>query len=44
MANIKNTKGVDVSEFNGDVSFKTIKNAGFDWVMIRCGYGDDMTS
>ena len=44
MTTIINTKGVDVSELNGDISFKTIKNAGFEWVMIRCGYGDDMTS
>ena len=44
MANIANTKGVDISEMNGDISLKTVKNAGYGWVMIRCGYGDDMRS
>ncbi len=35
-------KGVDISSLNGDVSIKTVKNAGYDFVMIRCGYGDDL--
>lgn len=37
-------KGVDISSLNGDVSIQKIKNAGYDFVMIRCGYGDDLTS
>lgn len=44
MTNIVNTKGVDISEFNGDISLKTVKNAGYQWVMIRCGYGQNITS
>ena len=35
-------KGVDISSLNGDVSIKTVKKAGYDFVMIRCGYGDDL--
>ena len=34
-------KGVDISSCNGDVSMETIKRAGYDFVMIRCGYGSD---
>lgn len=44
MASIVKTKGVDISEFNGDISLKKVKDAGYKWVMIRCGYGQDMTS
>ena len=36
-------KGVDISSLNGDVSIKTIKKAGYDFVMIRCGYGSDLS-
>ena len=37
----KGKKGVDVSSNNGDIDFEKIKKAGFDFVMIRCGYGSD---
>ena len=37
-------KGVDISSLNGDISIQKIKDAGYDFVMIRCGYGDDLTS
>ncbi len=37
-------KGVDVSYANGDVDMQKIKDAGFEFVMIRCGYGSDMKS
>lgn len=36
-------KGVDTSWANGDVNLNKVKAAGFDFVMIRCGYGDDLT-
>ena len=36
-------KGVDISSNNGDVSIEKIKNAGYDFVMIRCGYGSDLS-
>lgn len=39
-----NKKGVDLSSNNGDVSIAKIKQAGFDFVMIRCGYGSDIKS
>lgn len=31
--------GVDVSEHNGDIDFNAIKKAGFDFAIIRTGYG-----
>ena len=34
-------KGVDVSSHNGDIDFNKIKKAGYEFVMIRIGYGDD---
>ncbi|MGP1380925.1 MAG: GH25 family lysozyme [Dialister pneumosintes] len=33
-------KGIDVSENNGIVDFESVKNAGFEFVMIRVGYGN----
>ena len=38
----KPLKGVDISWANGDINLKKVKEAGFDFVMIRCGYGDDL--
>ena len=40
--NLKGKKGVDISAINGDVDIKKIKAAGYDFVMIRCGYGSDI--
>ncbi len=37
-------KGVDISAHNGNVDIQKIKNAGYDYVMIRCGFGSDYTS
>ena len=37
-------RGVDISSCNGDVNMEKIKNAGYDFVMIRCGYGSDFES
>ena len=34
-------KGVDISSLNGSVSIEAVKKAGYDFVMIRCGYGSD---
>lgn len=36
-------KAVDVSEHNGVINFERLKNV-VDYVIIRCGYGQDMTS
>ena len=32
-------KGIDVSKWNGDIDWKSVKNAGADYVIIRAGYG-----
>ncbi|MBR0028253.1 MAG: hypothetical protein IJP58_06375 [Clostridia bacterium] len=39
-----NSKGVDISYANGDIDLAKVKNAGYQWVMIRCGYGSDIPS
>ena len=36
-------KGVDISEMNGSVNFAELKNAGVEFVIIRCGYGNDIS-
>lgn len=36
-------KAVDISYHNGIIDFEKLKNA-VDYVIIRCGYGQDMTS
>ena len=41
---IVNTKGVDISYANGNIDLSKVKNAGYKWVMIRCGYGSNETS
>ena len=37
-------KGIDVSSNNGVVDFNKVKQAGYDFVIIRCGYGNDETN
>ena len=39
-----NSKGVDISYANGNIDLSKVKNAGYQWVMIRCGYGSDIPS
>ncbi len=34
-------RGVDVSEHNGSINWSSVKNAGYDFAMIRTGYGGD---
>lgn len=36
---IINTKGVDISDWQGDIDLSAVKAAGYSWVMIRCGQG-----
>ena len=31
-------KGIDVSEFNGEIDWQQVKNSGVQFAMIRCGY------
>lgn len=42
MTNLKNRKGVDISSNNGKISIQQIKDAGYDFVMIRAGFGEDI--
>lgn len=42
--NYKKTKGVDISEFNGDINFNKLKAAGYTFVMIRLGFGSNLYS
>lgn len=37
-------KGVDISYANGDIDLNKVKEAGYSFVMIRCGYGSDISS
>lgn len=41
--NLKGKKGVDISSCNGKVDFSKIKSAGYDFVMIRCGFGENIS-
>ena len=36
--------GIDVSHHNGTVNWQAVKNAGIDFAIIRCGYGDNLTN
>lgn len=42
MAN-KVTKGIDVSVHNGTIDFNKVKAAGYDFVILRAGYGRDIS-
>lgn len=33
------TKGIDISKWQGDINFKKVKSSGIDFVIIREGYG-----
>lgn len=35
----KTFKGIDVSQFQGDIDFKKVKASGVDFVIIRAGFG-----
>lgn len=37
-------KGVDLSHHNGNVNFENLKKAGIEFVILRCGVGQDRTS
>lgn len=36
-------KGIDVSRHQGNIDFNKVKNAGIDFVIIRAGYGRDIS-
>lgn len=35
---------IDVSEWNGDIDWETARDAGVEYAMIRCGFGQDIES
>ena len=37
-------KGIDVSHHQGAIDWARVKQAGIDFAIIRCGYGDDFES
>ena len=39
---MKNKKGVDISYSQGDIDLAKVKKAGYEFVMIRCGFGSDI--
>jgi len=41
---LANKKGVDIGDHNGDIDLAAVKRAGYDFVMIKCGFGSDYAS
>ena len=39
---MKGAKGVDISSAQGDINMTAVKKAGYEFVMIHCGYGSDI--
>ena len=37
-------KGIDVSEFQGQIDWNKVKNDGIEFAILRCGFGMDVTS
>lgn len=37
-------KGIDVSSYQNDINWETVKNNGIDFAILRCGYGDNVIS
>ena len=37
-------KGIDVSQWNGNIDWATVKNTDVDYAIIRCGYGMNQTN
>ena len=37
-------KGLDVSHHQGEIDWEAVKNSDIEFVIIRCGFGDDSTS
>ena len=38
---VEKAKCIDISEWNGDINFNKVKNAGITCVILRAGYGKD---
>ena len=41
---LKGKKGVDIGDHNGRVDFSAIKKAGYEFAMLKLGYGSDISS
>lgn len=41
---LKGKKGIDIGDHNGNVNFDYVKKAGYDFVMLKCGYGSDLAN
>ena len=37
-------KGVDIGDHNGNFNMTAAKKAGYEFVMIKCGFGSDIKS
>ena len=37
------TRGIDVSEWQGQIDWEKVKASGVDFAFLRCGYGKDLT-
>lgn len=37
-------KGIDVSKWNGNIDWKKVSKTDVDFAIIRCGYGDNLSS
>lgn len=44
MINTNGKRGVDIGDHNGDIDMEAVKAAGYDFVMIKLGYGSDFTN
>ena len=40
----QNVQGIDVSKHNGEIDWEQVKASGVKYAIIRCGYGDNITS
>ena len=36
-------EGIDVSKWNGQIDWQSVKDSGIDYAIIRVGYGDDLS-
>ena len=42
--NISELRGIDVSSHQGDINWNAVKNSGIDFVILRCGYGENLSA
>lgn len=44
MIDTEGKRGVDIGDHNGDIDMAAVKSAGYDFVMIKLGYGSDFAN